>query len=136
MTSAEVVRDKDVTVAQIMRPALMTVEREAHLAAAAYLMHQQERSALVVVSDDEQRRPLGIVTDVDVAAAVAAGEDVNEARIKDLPPRPPVVVGPQADAETAVRTMVDAGVGQLPVVEDDHVLGMLYIRDACRALLD
>src|ERR1700712_158695 len=98
MDSAETLSKagRDTTVAEIMRPALTTVERGAHLAAAAYLMHRQERSALVVVSDDAERRPIGIVTDSDIAAAVAAGQDVNDVRIKDLPSRKPVVIAPDA----------------------------------------
>jgi signal-transduction protein with cAMP-binding, CBS, and nucleotidyltransferase domain len=55
MKSAQTLSDigRDTTVAEIMKPALMTVEREAHLAAAAFLMHRQERSALVVVADGQ-----------------------------------------------------------------------------------
>jgi CBS domain-containing protein len=123
------------TAGEIMSPPLMTVEREAHLAAAAYLMHRDRSSALIVVSDDAAHRPLGVVTDSDIAQAVAAGQDLNEVRIKDLPPREPVVIPPQASVETAARTMLDAGVRQLPVVADDGVLGMVTISDACRALL-
>ena len=127
---------EEVTVADVMRPALMTVEQEAHLAAAAYLMHRDERSVLVVVSDEAERRPIGIVTDSDIAAAVAAGLNLDEARIKDLPARTPVVIGPEASVEAATRTMLAAGVRQLPVVSDGSLRGLLRMSDACRVLLD
>lgn len=42
---------------------------------------------------------------------------------------PPASVAPGATLEEAARHMADARVGALPVVEDDHVVGLLTDRD-------
>ena len=66
------------TAADIMRPALTTVEGQAHLAAAAYLMKHAGATALVVVDDEQAKHPIGLITDADIAEAVADGRDVNQ----------------------------------------------------------
>jgi len=63
------------TVAEVMRPALTTVEPDAHLAAAAYLMKHAGASALVILDDDHGNRPIGLIT----AQSMLAG------RIRHLP---------------------------------------------------
>src|SRR5689334_12437008 len=72
------------TVRDAMRSAVATVERHAHVAAAAYLMWEAQESALVVTTDNASRRPIAIITDTDLARAVAEGRDVNEMRIDEL----------------------------------------------------
>jgi CBS domain-containing protein len=119
-----------------MRPALTSVERNAHVAAAAYLMRRANQSALVVISDDTERRPLAVVTETDVAHAVADKKNLDELQLSDLVSRDPVTISPNASLQTAVKRMLSAHVRQLPVVERGHLIGMLDVSAACRALLD
>ncbi|GAB7028695.1 CBS domain-containing protein [Streptomyces sp. NPDC021749] len=49
--------------------------------------------------------------------------------IKDLMTRPPAGVSQDATLEEAARHMAEARVGALPVVEDEHVVGMITDRD-------
>jgi CBS domain-containing protein len=63
---------------------LRTVEAGAHLAAAAYLMKHAGATALVVVDGNGSKRPVGLITEADVARAVADGENINDVRIHDL----------------------------------------------------
>ena len=44
------------TAADVMRPALTTVELNDHVAAAAYLMKHADATALVVVDDEETKQ--------------------------------------------------------------------------------
>ena len=60
------------TAADVMRPVPATIEPRDHVAAAAYLMKHAGVTALVVV-DDQARQPVGIITEADIAQAVAAG---------------------------------------------------------------
>jgi uncharacterized protein (DUF427 family)/CBS domain-containing protein len=122
-------------VADLMRPAVVSVERDAHLAAVAYLMRRAGETALVVVNDTEQRTPLAVITDTDVAQAIADGRDPNEVRISDLVHRDPITVSPDASLVRAATVMVSAGIRHLPVVADDRLLGIVDISDACRALI-
>jgi uncharacterized protein (DUF427 family)/CBS domain-containing protein len=101
------------TVPDLMRAALVSVERDAHLAAAAYLMRRAGETALVVVKDTNQSTPLAIITDTDVARAIADGHDPNEVRLSDLVHRDPITVSPDT---TLVRAAT--------------------VSDACRALVE
>src|SRR3954447_25462658 len=86
---------------QLMRPATTTVERSAHLAAAAYLMKHHGDTALVVITDDH--RPIAIITDADVSQAVADGRAPEETRLSDLELSPPITVEPDTSAGDAAR---------------------------------
>ena len=118
-----------------MRPAVTAVERNAHLAAAAYLMKHAHDSALVVINEGDV--PTAIITDSDVAQAVADGRDLDQVRISDLVAREPVTVRPDdGRRREAAALIVASGIRHLPVVDDDRLLGMIDISDACRGLLD
>jgi len=124
------------TVRDLMRTPVTTVERHAHLAAAAYLMMRAGETALVVTTDDEAHRPIGIITDTDISIAVARGSDVNEARIDELIGPGPVTAPPGTTPAEAAEIMLAAHIRHLPVVEDGRLVGIIDITDACRALLD
>ncbi len=115
------------TAADVMRPALTTVEPDAHLAAAAYLMRHAHTTSLVVVDDDQAKRPIGLITESDVVHAVADGQDVNDARIRDLMTMSPTVINARTTIPDAARSMMAGHFRHLPVVD---------IADVCRALLD
>ena len=84
-----------------MRPALTAVEANGRLAAAAYLMKHAGETALVVVDDERARRPIGPITDADIARAVADGKDVNDVRVRDFMTVHPTVTSPTATVHDA-----------------------------------
>jgi len=120
------------TVADVMRPAVTTVEPGAHLAGAAYLMKHSGDNALVVTANS---RPVAMVTDTDISQAVADGRNPEEVRISDLPRREPIVVTPDTDVLTATRTMLLHRIHHLPVVDDDRLVGIVDLSDLCRPLV-
>ena len=61
------------TAADVMRPALTTIEPRDHLAASAYLMKHAGVTALVVVGDDQAKQPVGVITEADIVQAAADG---------------------------------------------------------------
>jgi len=65
------------TVADVIRPPLTTVNQHDHVAAAAYLMKHAGTRALIV-EDAQTGQPVGIITEGDVAHAIADGKDVND----------------------------------------------------------
>jgi CBS domain-containing protein len=123
------------TVRELMRPAVTTVERHAHLGAAAYLMRHAGDNAVVVTTDDESRRPTGIITDTDIANAVADGKDLEETRIDELAGTDPVTIRSDATINEAARVMVSHRFRHLPVVENGRLVGIIDIVDTCRAML-
>jgi CBS domain-containing protein len=119
--------NRQATVRDSMRPAVTTVELRAHVAAAAYLMRRAHATALVVTTDDASRRPIAIITETDIARAVAARRDINETRIVDLIGPQPITVRPETAVSDAIALMVSAGIRHLPVVEDGRLIGMFDI---------
>jgi CBS domain-containing protein len=99
-----------------MRPALTTVEANAHLAAAAYLMKRAGEMALVVVDDERARRPIGLITDANITQAEADGKDVNEIRIHDLMTADPTVITATTSIHKAARVMLTRRFRHLPLV--------------------
>jgi CBS domain-containing protein len=122
--------------ADLMREAVVSVEREAHLAAVAYLMRRAGQTALVVVDETERRTPLAVITDTDVAQAIADGRDPNKVRVSELVHRDPITVSADTPLVRAATVMVSADIRHLPVVAEDRLLGLLDISDVCRALVE
>jgi len=122
------------TVADVMRPPLTTVEQNDHVAAAAYLMKHAGATALVVLNAQTDR-PIGIVTEADIAHAVADGKDVNDVRIRDLMTTHPTVIKATTSIRDAAEIMTTNRFRHLPVVGDARLIGMVDIADVCRALL-
>ena len=63
-------------VADVMRPPLTTANQDDHAAAAAYLMKHAGASALMVLHA-HTGQPIGIITEEDIAHAVADGKTSN-----------------------------------------------------------
>jgi len=124
------------TVGDVMRPPVTTVEPQAHLAAAAYLMKRSGDNALLVISDDDSRRPLAILTDTDISHAVADGRDLQTTRISELHRAVPVTVERDTSVEEAARSMLAHGIRHLPVVDGGRLVGLLDLSGVCAALLD
>jgi CBS domain-containing protein len=123
------------TVAEVMQPPLTTVEQDDHVAAAAYLMKHAGATALVVV-DEWTDQPLGIITEADIAHAVADGKDLSSVRIHDLMTARPAVITTTTSVRDAAKTMTSGHFRHLPVVGDSGLVGMVDIVDVCRALID
>jgi CBS domain-containing protein len=124
------------TVGDVMRPPATTVEPQAHLAAAAYLMKRSGDNALLVISDDEDRRPIAILTDTDISHAVADGRDLQTTRISELHRAVPMTVQRSTTVEEAARSMLAHGIRHMPVVDGDRLVGLLDLAGVCAALLD
>jgi CBS domain-containing protein len=124
------------TVDDVMRPATSTVERTAHLAAAAYLMKHRGDTALVVTTDDADRRPIALITDADITQAVADGRAMEHTRISDLDLAPPLTVESGTSAWDAARLMLSRHIHHLPVVGGGRLVGLVEFSDVCRPLFE
>ncbi len=123
------------TAADIMRPPLTTAEKNDHVAAAAYLMKHAGVTALVVL-DAQVGQPIGIITEADIAHAVADGKDVNSTRISALMTARPTVIGTTTSVRAAADVMTSGHFRHLPVMGDAGLVGIVDITDVCRALLE
>ena len=123
------------TAADIMRPPLTTVVKQDHVAAAAYLMKRAGTTALMVL-DTQAGQPVGIITEADIAHAVADGKDVNSTRISELMTTRPTVINTTTSVRDAAKVMTSGHFRHLPVVGDVGLVGIVDITDVCLALLD
>jgi CBS domain-containing protein len=119
-----------VTVGDVMRPPT-TVEPDAHLAAAAYLIEHSGDPALVVVTDDAQE-PVAMITDAEITRAVARGRGLENTRVSEVVGARLVTVQVGAVVEDAARLMLSEGVRHLPVVDGRRLVGMVELADLWR----
>ncbi len=122
-------------VADVMPPPLTTANQDDHAAAAAYIMKHAGASALMVLHA-HTGQPIGIITEKDIAHAVADGKDLEQTRIHDLMTARPTVTNPTASTPDAATLMSRGHFRHLPVSGDTGLIGMLDITDVCRALID
>ena len=96
-----------------------TVTRASTVAEAAALMRKHHVGALVIVDDSNgARKPLGIVTDRDIAIeVVAAGLVPATVTVGEIVQRPVTTVTEDAGWAETVRLMSVNGVRRLPVVD-------------------
>jgi CBS domain-containing protein len=69
----------------------------------------------VVIVEDE--KPVGIVTDRDIALAVGDGSDVSSLTASDLMTEDPLTIEADAEAVELPKTMADGNVRRVPVVD-------------------
>jgi CBS domain-containing protein len=122
------------TAADLMRLPLTTVEQQDHVAAAAYLMKHAGTTALMVL-DPWTGQPAGIITEADIAHAVADGKDVNSTRIYEVMTTRPTVINTTTSVRDAAKVMTSGHFRHLPVVGDAGLVGIVDITDVCLALL-
>jgi CBS domain-containing protein len=110
---------------------LLTVESSLRVAEVAERMVEREVGAVLVMDGD---RLAGILTERDILRAVARGIR-DDAVVGDWMTTHPETIGPDETTEHAATLMMHGGFRHLPVVEGDHVVGILSIRDLMRIAL-
>jgi CBS domain-containing protein len=122
------------TVADLMTAPLATVSRHDHVAAAAYLMKHAGTTALLV-ADAQTGQPAGIITEADVAHAIADGKDVNDVWAGAVMTTRPAITT-ATSVRDAAQIMTDRHLRHLLVSGDAGLLGVVDIIDVCRALIN
>jgi len=103
------------TVARICHREVDTADPTESVRTAAQRMRSRQVGSLVIL--DEERRPIGILTDRDVALrAIGAGMDVDVATVGEVMTPAPRSVSELAAIEDALTLMRSNGVRRMPVV--------------------
>lgn len=127
-------------IADLCKREPVTVREFDELTHAANLMREQHVGYLVVVApvvaDHGGYRPIGVLTDRDIAVGVVArGVDPRSLRVGDLMSRKPVVIEEGKTIEAALTEMRRIGVRRLPVVRDDgRLVGVLSMDEVLETL--
>ncbi len=96
------------------------------LANVAGRMRFNEVGSLIVFDGD---RFVGIITERDLARAMADGVDPERTPALQYMTVDPIGVNPETDVHQVARRMLELGVRHLPVVMGDTVVGMVSARD-------
>jgi CBS domain-containing protein len=121
-------RDAYRTVGQIMSTQLLTVRPEDLVDLAASMMDWEKIRHVPV--EDDQGRLVGIVSHRAILRLVARGQGgTDQVVVKDIMRKAPVSVTPQTPTIEAMKLMRDKGVGSLPVVEGDKLVGIVTEHD-------
>lgn len=104
-----------------------TARKDTPLRELARRMLDEELGDLVIAEDD---RPVGIVTDRDIALAVAREHDLDALTATDVMTPDPVTIHRDATAVDLPATMAEGRVRRIPVVDDDgRLVGIATLDD-------
>jgi CBS domain-containing protein len=111
----------------------VTVE-PADTARLAVLRMLEEGVGSVAVCD--AGKLVGIFTERDVLALTGEGTDLDAVNVGDVMTRDPFTVDAAVPVLDAARLMGEKRIRHLPVVEGEHLLGMIGIRDVLGSLVE
>jgi CBS domain-containing protein len=117
------------SVADLMTQDVVTVAPEDTLGEAAAKMTEKGIGA-VVVSDFG--RMIGILSERDIMRAVADRIHSSEARVREWMTADPVTLTRDASPQEAAKIMLENRFRHIPIVEDEHTVGIVSIRDVAR----
>jgi CBS domain-containing protein len=109
-----------------MTESVVTAPPERSVREIAELMRERNVGSVVLI---EERRPVGFVTDRDLAVSVIAdGRDLGDHAF-DHASSPVITARPEMQIEEAAELMVRHGVRRLVVVDDDRLTGIVTLDD-------
>ncbi len=119
-------------VRDVMTPNPVTLESSAPVMDAAQAMSQHKIGDVVVRKNGKL---CGIVTDRDIVIRVVGeGRDPNKTELDSICSHEIVTVSPGQNTSDAVKLMRERAVRRLPVVENNHVLGIVSLGDLALAM--
>jgi CBS domain-containing protein len=117
------------TVGELMTTDVLTVDPSDTIGETAEKMVDLGVSSAVV---SDYGRLIGIVTERDLTRAVAGRVHSSEARVREWMTPDPVTLAKDASADEAARIMLEQRFRHIPIVEDEHTIGIISIRDVAR----
>ena len=115
-------------VSQIMQKELVTIMPTTTIHDAALKMKEQKIGSIIVTEEGGNLK--GIVTDRDIALAVAAdNKDPNKEFASGIMTKDPVWIKSDDDVDVALRLMNSKHVRRLPVCENNKLVGFLSTAD-------
>jgi CBS domain-containing protein len=115
-----------VRISEVMTQGVVTAETGDSLRRVGELMRDRNVGSVVIC---EAGRPVGVITDRDLALVVVADTVDAEARVGEHASRPLVTGEVEMDIEEAVALMVQHHIRRLPVTEDETLVGIVTIDD-------
>lgn len=122
---------KTMTIADVMTKSVISVDASMTVNESAKMMEDAKVGAIIVM---EHNSPVGIVTDRDFAVKVAAHAYPITTPIKQIMSSPLLSINSDETVRTAADLMHDRKIRKLPVIDDDHVIGIITATDIVNLL--
>ena len=120
-------------IGDVMRTRVVTVNTDEPVRLAVLRMLEEGVGSVAVCDGG---RLVGIFTERDVLGLAGEGTDLDAVRIGDVMTREPLTVDAGVPVLDAARLMGERKIRHLPVVEGEHLLGMVGIRDILGSLVE
>jgi len=120
-------------IGDVMRTRVVTVVPDDSARLAVLRMLEESVGSVAVC---EGGRLVGIFTERDVLALAGEGTDLDAVRVGDVMTTEPVTVDVDVPILDAARLMGERKIRHVPVVQGDHLLGMIGIRDVLGSLVE
>jgi CBS domain-containing protein len=112
-------------IGDVMTKTVVTAARDASIGSVAELMRDRNVGSVVIC---DEGRPHALITDRDIALAVADGVGRDHAA-GERTTRPLVTGEAEMDVEEAAALMVQHGIRRLPVLADGELAGIVTLDD-------
>jgi CBS domain-containing protein len=120
-------------IGDVMRTRVVTVSIDDSVRLAVLRMLEEGVGSVAVCEGD---RLVGIFTERDVLGLVGENTDLDDVRVGDVMTREPITVQVDVAVLDAAQLMGERRIRHLPVVQGEHLLGMVGIRDVLGSLVE
>lgn len=115
-----------VRISEVMTHGVVTAKTDDSLRSVGELMRDRNVGSVVVCEGD---RPVGVITDRDLALAVVADQVDPDDSVRSCASQPIVTGETEMDLEEAVAIMIQHRIRRLPVTEAELLVGIVTIDD-------
>lgn len=122
------------TIRELARTDVVTAHRDQSTGNLATVMKEKGVGSVLV---EDEGRPVGIVTDRDLTLKVLERRaDPREVTAEEVVTETPTTVGEDAGVFEATKTMLEAGVRRMLVVDEEAIAGIVTLDDFLVLLTD
>jgi CBS domain-containing protein len=115
-----------VQIREVMTESVVTADPGASVREVAELMRERNVGSVILVEDG---RPVGFVTDRDLAVSVVADGRSGDDRACDYASTPVVTGAPGMHVEDAAELMAHHGIQRLPILDGERLTGIVTLTD-------
>lgn len=118
---------------QIKGTDVWTISPDATVYDALRLMQNKDIGALLVTEGDKL---VGIISERDYARKVVLqNKSSKDARVRDIMTRDPYTIHPDQTVSECMELMTNQRIRHVPVIEDDHLVGVVSIGDVVKDII-
>ena len=114
----------------VMVKEVVTLDENVSVKEAAEIMTQQVISSVIATANG---KAIGILTERGILRRIVVeGKNSKKTKVKDIMSSPLIVIEPSADLEMAAHLMFEKKIKNLPVTENNRLIGLISLTDICR----